>query len=88
MKKFTAPEETVLIGTTAEIKAVYGSIYRAWENGKTTWMMPTFTQKSLFSVNRTTYGILFTETENSILFEVITSDCFCKILLNGSLKEV
>lgn len=92
MKKFTvttAEEATaiVLVGTTEEIKAVYGSIYRAWENGKT-WMIPTFEEKARFSANKNTYAIMFTETETNIQFEVITSDCLCRMLLDGSLQGV
>lgn len=71
----------VLIGDTKEIKAIYNSIYRAWEKGKTD-LTPLFEGKPLFSSNKFVYGIEFGEDG---FFTIITSDAFAQMLLDGFL---
>lgn len=60
--KYDCFEETMFAGSAKEIKALYKSMYRAWENSKTN-LMPIFSDKARFNMKKRLYGVIVNYTE-------------------------
>lgn len=85
MKKYVNISEHAIIymGCTADIKAMYKSIARAYHKYNTD-LIPLFSEMPKFSENKMVYGIVISKP----FYFVITSDDFAARLLKGDLVEV
>lgn len=85
MKKYIniSENDIIYMGRTADIKAMYKSIVRAYHK-YTTDLIPLFSETK-FSEMRMTYGIVMDEDS---FFYPISSDTFTAMLLDGDLVEV
>lgn len=70
---------TMYVGSPADIKSAYGSIYRAWQKGSKTDLMPVFAEKPRFNMERSCYGIIIDCNDN---VKIINSDSVADILVN------
>lgn len=67
------------VGSPVEVKAMYGSMYRAWQKECKTDLMPVFTDKPRFNMERSCYGIII---DFDGKFKVCNSDTVADILIN------
>ena len=51
-------------GSASEIKALYNSMYRAWEKCSTN-LMPIFSDKAKFNMKKRLYGVIVNYTEKT-----------------------
>lgn len=72
------------VGKTSDIKALYKSIFRAYER-ECTDIFPLFTERAIFSDYRSFYALSIREDGQ---MTVLNSDTFLGLLLDGGLTPI
>lgn len=90
MEEEYAPNESIYIGNTDEIRRVYNSIYRAYMKGRFEDLYPSYfcekngPGKYHFSSQKSTYGIFIDYDENKVI--VKPGDTMLNLILDRYLE--